>query len=54
MSFLSVHASGKVKTDDTNDSFHKELERVFSEYHMIILFNFNAKKIEKILPHDLV
>jgi hypothetical protein len=44
---LNVHDPTEDKTDDVNDSFYEELERVFykfPEYHMkILLGDFNAK-----------
>jgi hypothetical protein len=44
---LNVQAPTEVKTDNVNDSFYEELERVFDnfpKYHMKILFgDFNTK-----------
>jgi exonuclease III len=44
---LNVHAPIEDKTDDMNDSFYEELERVFDKfpkYHMkILLGDFNVK-----------
>jgi exonuclease III len=44
---VNVHAPTEDKTDDVNDSFYKELERVFdklSKYHMkTLLGDFNVK-----------
>ena len=44
---LNVHAPGEEKSDDSKDSFSKELEQDFDnfpKYHMkILLVDFNAK-----------
>jgi hypothetical protein len=44
---LNVHAPTEDKTDDANDSFYEELERVFDKfpkYHMkILLLDFSAE-----------
>jgi hypothetical protein len=44
---LNVHAPTENKTDDVNDSFYEELERLFDKFHKyhknILLGDFNAK-----------
>jgi hypothetical protein len=43
---LNVHAPTEGKTDDVEDSFYEELERVFDkfpEHYKKILLNFNDK-----------
>jgi hypothetical protein len=44
---LNVHAPTEDKTDDVNDSFYEELERVFDKFPQypltILLGDFNAK-----------
>jgi len=43
---LNVHVPSEEKRDDSKDSFCKELEQVFDnfhKYHMKILLDFNAK-----------
>jgi hypothetical protein len=44
---LNVHASTEDKIDDMNDSFYRELERVFHKFHKcyltVLLGDFNAK-----------
>ena len=48
---LNVYAPSEEKSDDSKDSFYKELEQVFDNfpmYHMkIILGDFNAKSRER-------
>ena len=44
---LNVHAPSEEKSDESKDSFYKELEQVFDhllKYHMkVLLGDFNAK-----------
>jgi hypothetical protein len=49
-----MHASWKGITDDTNDSFYKELEHVFSKFHIIIPLLISMPRREKILSRNLV
>ena len=53
---LNVHVPSEEKSDDSKDSFYKELEQVsnhFPKYHMKILFgDFNNAKVgEKIFSN---